>query len=210
MSAHTRKAARAAALEPDILVVPEVERLDSDLFLGGEQQPSFRDRVAKPDWPRGIGVFSYTGVELSRAFDDSSLVHGFTPFLARRELLQFQVVAVWTFETALVAGSYRQAHEGIQRWGDWIRQAPTIVMGDFNIAANYRGGGAWRELVRLTTPLGLVSAYHAFYGEMPGHETRPTHFHRGRASSTWHIDYCFIPEAWSHRVTNVTVGSHDE
>ena len=210
VGAFKRKAARTAPFNPDVLVVPEVERLDGELFLDGERQPSFMDRVAKSDWPRGIGVFSYTGTELARAFDDLGLVSGFAPFNAKRGATAFNVVAVWTFKTDVAATSYRQAHEGIQRWSDWIRQAPTVILGDFNIAANFEGGKAWRDLLNLMTPLGLVSAYHSFHRESPGEESRPTYFHRGSDSSTWHIDYCFVPSAWASRITDVHVGRHEQ
>jgi hypothetical protein len=44
-------------------------------------------------------------------------------------------------------------------------------------------------------------------GEEPGHETSPTHFHRRAVTSPWHVDYCFVPEAWVTRLSNVHVGS---
>lgn len=210
VGAFKRKAARIASFAPDVFVVPEAERLDEELFLDGERQPSFLDRVAEPNWPRGIAVGSYTGVELSRAFDANSSTPGFAPFSATSGTLRFQVIAVWTFKTSSALTSYRQAHQGLQRWATWIRQKPTVIMGDFNLAANYQGGKAWRELIDLIAPLGLVSAYHAIHGVAPGAEAHPTYFHGGSDSSTWHIDYCFIPTEWVSSVKVVDVGAHDD
>jgi hypothetical protein len=65
--AFRRKAAPIAPMKPDILVVPECEKLDNELFLDGDVQPTFRERVAPPRWRRGIGIFSYTGVTLTPA-----------------------------------------------------------------------------------------------------------------------------------------------
>jgi exonuclease III len=210
VGAFRKKAARTAPLNPDVLVIPEVERLEGELFLDGDRQPTFRDRVAKPGWPRGTGVFSYTGVELRRAFDEADVVHGFAPYSARKEDFAFQVVAVWTFDTKVAATTYRQAHEGLRRHEQWIRQAPTVVLGDFNITARYKSGAAWRDLVDLLAPLDLTSAYHHVHRETPGQETHPTYFHKGREDDPWHIDFCFIPTAWVQRVTKVEVGRHAE
>ncbi len=210
VGAFRKKAARMAPYSPDVLVVPEVERLDGLLFLDGERQPTFSDRVARPGEPRGLGVFSYSGVRMERAFNETTELPGFAPFQAERGQTAFQVAAVWTFQTPSAATSYRQAHIGIAQWADWIRRSPTVILGDFNLAANFQGGKSWRDLTDLLAPLGLVSAYHHFYREDPGRESRPTHFHRGKADATWHIDYCFIPKTWANRVTNVEVGTYDE
>ena len=64
-----RKAGPVAALRPDILAVHEVEPIDGVLLFAGESQPTCRDRLADPAFPRrAIGMFSYTDTEL-RAVD---------------------------------------------------------------------------------------------------------------------------------------------
>lgn len=55
--------------------------------------------------------------------------------------------------------------------------------------------------------LGLVSVYHAFHNEEPGKETRPTYYHRARAESGWHVEYCFMPRDWALRVRRVEIGA---
>lgn len=62
-------------------------------------------------------------------------------------------------------------------------------------------------LQRMRDELGLVSAYGHVYGENPGEETHATYYHQWRESQPFHLDYCFVPEAWAGRITDVKVGS---
>ncbi len=209
VGAFRRKAGKVAPMRPDILVVQEVEPLKPGVIFDGDRQPTFADRVADPAYPRrAIGVFSYTGLEL-RAEDTADPMYCFRRYAAVHTSGPFQVVAVWTAKTTERATSYRQAHEGLRRHADWIRQHPTVVLGDFNASASY-DGKAWAELLRLTEGLDLVSAYHHVTGEPFGAEKQWTHFHKGDEGSKWHIDYCFVPRAWVPKITKVEVGAYAE
>jgi hypothetical protein len=53
-----------ARLRPDVLVVQEVEAIDNLLLFGGDNQSTYRDRIADPSSPRGLGLFSYTDTEI--------------------------------------------------------------------------------------------------------------------------------------------------
>ena len=57
--------------------------------------------------------------------------------------------------------------------------------------------------------LGLESAYHVHYGCKPGEEAHPTiHWCTRQAEErTYHIDYCFLPEAWRGAIREVSLGS---
>ena len=201
-----KKARHIAPLRPDVLAVQEVENIDSQPILEGEDQPTFRNRVADPAYPkRAIGVFSYTDVALDPV-DLSDTMYAFRRFEARRAGLLFQVAAVWNAATESRDTSYRQAHHGLRCHDAWIRRRPTVVLGDFNGNASYRGGD-WQELSDLMAVLGLVSAYHHHFGEAFGRESRPTYFHHGKGSG-FHVDYCFLPEAWATCIANVEVGLH--
>lgn len=171
-------------------------------------QPTFRDSPVNPGWGRATGVFSYTGVELD-AVDTASPSFQFRRYTAQLPDLRFQVVAVWN-TIADEEPHYQQDVAAMRLHQEWIKSAPTVIMGDFNSNASWKEGILWRERMSATEALGLVSAYHAFTGEDFGHESRPTHFFHGSLTSTRHIDYCFVPEAWVPRITNVVVGPHSE
>jgi exodeoxyribonuclease-3 len=134
----------------------------------------------------------------------------FLPLLATVGEHEFQVVAAWTAVTADNKTSYRQAHEGIDRYAPWIASKDTVLMGDFNCNASHGNGKHWADLAKRLEPLGLVSAYHQFFGEAFGAETGPTHFFQGKESRLFHLDYCFVPAAWTQRVEKVDVGTHGD
>ena len=207
VGAFRRKASHVAPLRPDILVVQEVEPIDGELLFDGDLQPTYRDRIGDPAFPRrGIGMFSYTHTTLG-SVDAADPVYCFRRYQAKRGDVPFQVVGVWTVATKPRGTSYRQAHLGLQRHADWIRQLPTVVLGDFNANASFKGS-AWRQLIELVEALGLKSAYHGFFAEEFGAETRPTHFHKGKEGAPFHLDYCFLPSTWVERIIRVEVGTH--
>ena len=47
---------------------------------------------------------------------------------------------------------------------------------------------------------------HVYTGEMPGKETRGTYLDRTQAGRPYHLDYCFIPKIWAHRLVTVRLG----
>jgi endonuclease/exonuclease/phosphatase family metal-dependent hydrolase len=85
-----------------------------------------------------------------------------------------------------------------------------VVLGDFNANASFKGNN-WNQLVELLDGLALVNAYHSqFEGKPFGREGHPTHFHRGKESAPFHLDYCFVPKAWVPHITRVKVGTYAE
>ena len=208
------KAKHVAPHRPDVLVVQEVENLDKYAPIDRAVAPTYRNRLEDPEYPRrGIGVFSYSGVQLAPC-DNDDPSYCFRRFTARRGGLEFQVAGVWTAPTVPRARSYRQAHEGIERHLEWITARPTVILGDFNDNASLgRGvskGKSWRELRSLTDRAGLVSAYHHVRREDFGAEKEPTHFHHGKPGAVFHLGYCIVPTAWADKIKSVTVGSFDD
>ena len=56
---------------------------------------------------------------------------------------------------------------------------------------------------------GSVSAYHTFYGiDHDGTWQHATSYHQWQESKPHHMDYVFVPEAWS--IQNVDVGTFEE
>ena len=201
------KSANVEPLRADILAVQEVEPLDNVLVFGGVEQPTFRNQIKDPAWPRrSIGLFSYTNAKI-RAADATDPVYAFRRFVVNKGFLEFNVAAVWTWDTGVKATRYMQAHEGVARHREWMQERPTVILGDLNMDRRYKRS-ALPELIEMTGELGLVSAYHAFFGEQFGSETRRTYFYHGKDAAAFHLDYCFIPASWLPFVRQVTVGDH--
>jgi hypothetical protein len=98
--------------------------------------------------------------------------------------------------------SYRQAHEGLEQHAAWIKERPTVILGDFNAHQSFSGPN-WNDLIDLLRPFGLVSAYHRHFKKAFGEESHSTYFHRGNPESGFHLDYCFISKPWADRIMDV-------
>jgi exonuclease III len=90
-----------------------------------------------------------------------------------------------------------------------LRQGRAIVLGDFNSGIKLRGrrlvSAGHQKIVNACSDLGLVSAYHAFNNVEHAREKHATYYHQFKATQPWHIDYCFVPAAWSSGLMNVRV-----
>lgn len=202
-----KKVKHIVPMMPDVLAVQEVEPLDKVRQFAGDCQPTFRDRATCPEFPkRSIGMFSYTDARL-RAVDLADIMHSFRRYEVNCDGVTFNVAVAWPYKTKIAKDAYRQAHEGLTRHRTWIKRRPTVVLGDFNQNASFKGSN-WKDLKEIADSLGLVSAYHHFFREPFGSETRPTYFHRGAKASAFHLDYCFVPSDWAAHISSVEVGQH--
>ena len=92
------------------------------------------------------------------------------------------------------------------------RGLPLVAAGDFNSSPCVQGQEhtSLRFLKRMRDELGLVSAYHHFFGEAPGEETHASHYWRWKEAAPFYLDYCFIPEGWADRLAGVEVGTFED
>ena len=122
--------------------------------------------------------------------------------------VEFNILGVWSVKGPGV--TYVDAVlSAIDAYQDLIVEGPCVVAGDFNANAIWnlvrKGRPDFAALNDRLNALGLVSAYHHFYKEEPGSETRATHYFRWKKSQRFHLDYCYIPLAWLPRLSSVTV-----
>ncbi len=175
------KAKQISRFRPDVLVVQEVEPIDNVLLFGGDCEPTSRDCRRDPAFPRrAIGVFSYSDLELVPV-DAEEPMYAFRCLEARRRELAFNVVGVWTSATKSRATSYMQAHEGFRRYGDWIRQRPTVVLGDFNDNVSFKTTN-WGRLLELVDPL----AWSAPITATSMSRSAPNRVRRISIGASWH------------------------
>lgn len=201
---YRTKSEAIAALKPHVAVVQEVEPLTT---LAGQVQPSCRFWKQHPSSPKlGVGVFGYAGVTIDSV--DLADPMAFARYRVVTASTTFQLIALWTLKTSSLNTSYRQAHEGIEQHADWISQAPTVILGDFNNNVTFKYYG-WSRLTELMDSIGLASAYHHIASEEFGRESRPTYYHYRDQSRPFHIDFCFVPKIWLKRIRSVEVGDFD-
>src|SRR5205085_12581065 len=91
--------------------------------------------------------------------------------------VSFLLLAVWA-KTDLDYRYVRAVIRGVECYSDLIAAQPTVIVGDFNSNKiwDYKRAShlSHSALVRKLASLGLVSAYHRFFGEEQGAESRPT------------------------------------
>ena len=85
------------------------------------------------------------------------------------------------------------------------------MCGDFNSNATFDHARKVRNhsaVVKRLADKNMVSAYHAFFKEEQGAETKKTHFWLYKKERRFHIDYIFVPSDWASRITNLKVGTY--
>jgi len=142
--AFRKKAKLIAQYAPDIAVISECEHPDRLHFESGIEPPITRLWFGDSE-TKGVGIFSYTGVNLE------------------------------------LHKNYKPS----------IRYCiPIVATGNLN--------------------LNIVSVYHAHFQEAFGEETVSTLYMQRKREKGYHVDYCFVPQAWIKRVTFFSVGSFDD
>jgi len=122
----------------------------------------------------------------------------------------FNLLAVWAkpYGSPRLSDYINSLLLGLLAYGDFIRSAPTVVVGDFNSSPCF-GPLHWAVTSPLTNTLRMASAYHYYFKEFEGEETQPTYYHRAKKAKPFHIDYCFLPREWASRIERVSVGSKE-
>jgi exonuclease III len=194
-------------LGPDIAVIPECSKNSLDLavkfgfdcrWFGNKQQKGLGIFVAKP--------WSITESEEPRNRWIAPLqISGPTNFL---------LVAVWACQVSKnPKDNYIvQVHRAIKANPNWFNGPPTLLCGDFNSNAIWdkmRKDGNHSAVVKFLAGQKIVSAYHHFYSEEHGRETRPTHYFWHHKNRGFHIDYVFLSQSWADRIKEVEVGGYD-
>ena len=201
--AYEKKVPLLAHLSPDVAVVPECARP----FAESETSLWFGDN------PRQGVAVAASGDYRLRALPTKSRVPKFVVPVQVLGPEPFILFAVWTKANQ----RYRYvtaAIKGLARYRHLFTEGPVVVMGDLNTNLiwddHHPPGENHSALISLMDKLGLVSAYHQFFGEPQGRETRPTTYLLWKRERPYHIDYCFVPKSWASRITRVEVGGYED
>jgi len=203
--AYRKKAKLISGYHPDLVVVPECESL-------GEATGKhlwFGDNLKK-----GIGIFCYSDfkIELHEAYNPA---FKYVIPIKVKGPFKFSLFAVWAMNDLKdVRKRYiGQVYSAIDYYKNLLNY-PTIIMGDFNWNAiwdkspSYPLYGNLGNTVDLLNLRGIRSAYHEFFKEDLGKETKPTFFMHHNKDKPYHIDYCFTSSDFN--ISNVEIGSFDD
>lgn len=159
---------------------------------------------------KGVSVQVGTGCEVALLPDATGGGRSARMFQVSGEVT-LQLLVFWAHREPNCVGGVAAA---LDAYATAIRSTPTVLLGDFN------NNACWDDpppavshssvVTRLQDEFGLVSAYHTFYGEEQGSETRPTIYWRHQRTHPFHIDYCFVPEEWVDRLVDVAIGGWDD
>jgi hypothetical protein len=178
------------ALDADLVVVPECGKADvpaeCSLWVGLNQR-------------KGLGLYTTIGTPRLLDIYDERL-RWFLPVQidGARSLT---VLAVWAFNHRDRLDRCSDLATAVTRYRDLLVREQVVIIGDINDNATWDGPrrAHFRDAVAALAEIGYVSAYHSFFGEVFGEESRPTHRHsRG---GTYHVDFCFLPREWMPRVS---------
>jgi len=209
--AFHNKIDRLLALQPDVAVVSECaepEALARKCRLPEYSAPPLW-HGSNPNW--GLGVFFFNKAA-GRCHDgiDRDLP-GIIPVevMAPR---RFNLLAVWA-PTGLRKEEPGPVREAIEIYREFLTEEDAVIAGDFNHNVKFDKPG-WannhRDTVNILKCYELVSAYHAQTEQAQGEETVPTFRHHHKKDCPHHIDYIFVPRAWTERAFDLQVGHYDD
>jgi exodeoxyribonuclease-3 len=101
----------------------------------------------------------------------------------------------------------------IDAHADWLRDVPSIIAGDLNLAPlllEDARNGVLQHLFSQLDSLGYVSAYHHTSGEVYGSETRHTYFHHWKKNAPFHIDHCFLHRSLLPQLQTLELGTFEK
>jgi hypothetical protein len=199
---YEKKAALLQVLDADVAVIQECARpkTESESLLWFGDNPR-----------QGLAVVAGGDYRLRRVRKARSVPKYVVPVEVTGPH-SFLLFAVWTKtdqDHCYVEAAVRAVH----LYRKLIASGPAVFIGDVNSNviwdSQHPADRNHTALVNQLSALGLVSAYHSFFDEAHGKETRPTYYFHWKETRPYHLDYCFIPKAWAPALRDVSVGSYE-
>jgi exodeoxyribonuclease-3 len=192
-------------LKPDLAILPECAA--PDVIAAKSSHFTFTDALwQERSRHKGLGVFSFGGLRLTRASDFDPRFVVFLPIEVTGSV-RFHLLAVWALNFRPQSGGAMP--DALRFYERFLRSAEAVVAGDFNNNVFWDRPGKRTNFSGVAATLadfGLSSAYHIVTGEAFGRERRPTLWFLKRPRQGYHIDYCFLPHAWLGRSASIWVG----
>ena len=202
--AYSKKVPRLEPIAADIAVIQECAKPASEsnrcLWFGDKAN-------------QGVLVLASPTYSIRRLPAPSGVPKFVIPIGVSGPGIEFTVLAVWAKSESMV-GYVQWVLTAVEIYRELISNAPCVLMGDLNSSVKYASmcpaNCQHLTLVTLLTSLGFVSAYHTFFGEEQGQESRPTLYFQWNKLKPFHIDYCFLPGSWVKQIARIEVGGYNE
>ncbi|MBK1826885.1 endonuclease/exonuclease/phosphatase family protein [Haloferula rosea] len=195
---RSRKLPQLAALQSTVLALQEIgkpeEPVQSEIWTGEKDN-------------QGVSVKAAEGIEVRL---DETYSPDFPDTLPTVLNEKFQVLAIWSKPRKTYVQNVLSI---LDQFEEFIHRRPTVVLGDFNANPTFDAGNAkhskFHHIEERMNAVGLISAYHQYFGEPFGAESRASIYWMWKENKPFHIDYVFVPKTWSHHITRVDVGDYN-
>ena len=196
-------------LNPDILVVIECESLAKIPTHKMNPNPS-NSYWYSDTGKKGIAIFTFGDFDFNILPIHNPVFRYILPLHVKSPTSEFILFAVWAMD---------HDYDPLSRYIGQIWNAinfykcifhhDCIVIGDFNSNKIWDGkarSGNHSSVVNFLETYGLVSAYHTYFKEVQGEESRSTFFMHRNINRPYHIDYAFVPDRWCDYSFSLEVG----
>jgi exodeoxyribonuclease III len=213
--AFHRKYESLLLLKSDVAIIPECS---CDRLLA-EKAPQFIRSSSVwigDNRHKGLGVFTF-GAYTARL---SPVYRQDMPHISPVRIdgpVGFNLLAVWAChnKTNSYVDFRGPLSRAIEVYRSFLSEGPAVVAGDFNDNVRWDKPTKINKHstnVRELACLGLKSTYHLSRAVDRGDESESTIYWRDRKidGPRYHIDYCFVSDAWTKSLSAVTVGSFGE
>jgi exonuclease III len=172
-------------LNADIYVIQECE--SPEVFKDEELKKLTKDGIwEKGANKKGLLIFGKEDIVLELLDWEKYGMRVFVPVVVNNS---FTLVGIWTTKPAYIEEMYIWQEVN----SDKINKE-MVLIGDLNSSAIWdaiHNSRTHSEVVRKFKAKGLESAYHFYFDEKQGEETRPTFFLQKNKNKKFHIDHCF-------------------
>ncbi|KYD07020.1 hypothetical protein B4102_2996 [Heyndrickxia sporothermodurans] len=200
-------------MSADILVIPECESPEkwrkSNKIHPINQFLWFGDNPNK-----GIGVITLNNnyqIEVHPSYNKD--FRYIIPLIVSGGDDDFILFAIWAQNAKKKYYSYiGQIHLALDYY-KFLLNDPCIIVGDWNsnkIFDHINRDGTHSDVVEFLKSVNIKSAYHTYFNEEHGEETKPTHYFRKSKDRPFHIDYVFVSETILKKLNFIEVGSFEE
>jgi exonuclease III len=203
-----KKLEALASLRADVAVVPECSK---------KSAVALREHGYKTLWfgknpHKGLGVMCRDDWAMRALAQPEQM------WIAPVEVdapVPFVLMAVWACAAGVTRAEHYigQVYRAMMAHPEWFGARPTVVAGDLNsnkIWDKNRVMGNHSDVVRMLREHGVVSAYHEYFGEEQGEESRSTTYLYRHEDRPFHLDYVFIPGEWARQMKTVEVGGYKQ
>lgn len=206
--AFRKKAEAIIALNPDIVIIQESEhphKLNQSTFY-----TNIKDSIWLGENPnKGLSILSLSSYKLDLLPIHSNEFRFVAP-LRILGPIEFTMLAVWACHDKYLTynGVIKFA---VKRYWEALRD-PCMVIGDWNANAIWdsKTGEGFSFNSNVLARQGMISAYHSWFSEAYGRETKPTYYHRKKEKDKFHIDYCYLSPALHSKLDSVAIGSFED